>query len=260
MSADTKPTLWHIPVSHYNEKVRWALEYKGVDHGRKAPPPPSHIAAAMWLTRGGSKTFPVLDLDGRRIGDSTAIIAALERSYPDPPLYPQDAAELERALALEDFFDEEVGPHTRLLAFHELRRDPDALAAFATTMVPGPIASNPTARRLAGKGAGAYAQARFKVGGEDAATLARAKILAGFDRLEAELEKGEGDYLVGNAFSVADVTAASLLAPVVGPPEGPAIPQRPAAFERFTAPLRERAGYRWVEQMFRRHRQNARRP
>ena len=86
MSADTEPTLWHIPVSHYNEKVRWALEFKGVDHERKAPPPPAHIPAAMWLTRGGSSTFPVLDLDGRRIGDSTAIIAALERSYPDPPL------------------------------------------------------------------------------------------------------------------------------------------------------------------------------
>ena len=110
------------------------------------------------------------------------------------------------------------------------------------------------------KGAGVYAEARFKVGGEDAATVARAKILAGFDRLEAELEKGEGYYLVGGAFSVADVTAASLLAPVVGPPEAPVIPQRPAAFERFTAPLRERAGYRWVEQMFRRHRQDARRP
>ena len=56
----SKPVLWHIPVSHYNEKARWALDYKGVEHERKAPPPPSHMAVSMWLTRGSSKTFPVL--------------------------------------------------------------------------------------------------------------------------------------------------------------------------------------------------------
>ena len=26
--SDTKPILWHIPVSHYSEKVRWALDHK----------------------------------------------------------------------------------------------------------------------------------------------------------------------------------------------------------------------------------------
>ena len=35
-----KPTtLYHIEISHYNEKARWALDYKGVPHVRKAPPP-----------------------------------------------------------------------------------------------------------------------------------------------------------------------------------------------------------------------------
>ena len=24
------PLLWHIPLSHYSEKVRWALDYKGI--------------------------------------------------------------------------------------------------------------------------------------------------------------------------------------------------------------------------------------
>ena len=34
-----KPVLWHIPVSHYSEKARWALACKGIEHERRAPPP-----------------------------------------------------------------------------------------------------------------------------------------------------------------------------------------------------------------------------
>jgi hypothetical protein len=26
--------LWHIPLSHYSEKVRWAPDYKGIAHRR----------------------------------------------------------------------------------------------------------------------------------------------------------------------------------------------------------------------------------
>ena len=144
------PVLWHIPVSHYNEKVRWALDLKGVEHERRAPSPPAHIPVARWLTRGRASTFPLLVLDGQAIADSTAIIAALERRHPDPPLYPEDPAERERALELEEFFDEELGPHVRGLAFHEMRKDPAAIAAFAATMLPGPLAGNATVRRLAG--------------------------------------------------------------------------------------------------------------
>jgi hypothetical protein len=29
------PLLWHIPLSHYNEKARWALDYKRIAHHRQ---------------------------------------------------------------------------------------------------------------------------------------------------------------------------------------------------------------------------------
>ena len=74
----SKPVLWHIPVSHYNEKVRWALAYKGIEHDRRAPVPGAHIGYALWLTRGKSVTFPVLSIDGRNIGDSTATISVTD--------------------------------------------------------------------------------------------------------------------------------------------------------------------------------------
>jgi glutathione S-transferase len=49
--SDSLPTLWQIEVSHFSEKARWALDYKGVEHKRSSPLPGAHIAVALWLTR-----------------------------------------------------------------------------------------------------------------------------------------------------------------------------------------------------------------
>ena len=96
--TEAKPVLWHIGVSHYSEKVRWALDWKGVEHERREPPPGLHMVLALWWSRGETKTFPVLELDGERILDSTAIIGALEARWPEPPLYPEDPADRRHAL------------------------------------------------------------------------------------------------------------------------------------------------------------------
>jgi len=250
------PTLWHISISHYSEKARWALDHKRVPHKRRAVSIPGvHIPASMLLTRGASHTFPVLELDGRAIGDSSEIIAALEQRYPERPLYPADPEQRRRALELERFFGEELGPHVRLLAFHELGKDPERFEAVIARTTPGPVA------RM-GSGAVTYARTytglRFGVRSEEAAALARRKIVAALDRLEAEL--GSGEYLVGDSFSVADLSAASLFFPLVLPEEGPVPTDEPppAGMESFRAPLRDRPGYRWVEETFRRHRWPAR--
>ena len=46
-------TLWHIEVSHYNEKARFALDYKGVTYRTKTPLVGTHQLMAMALTRSG---------------------------------------------------------------------------------------------------------------------------------------------------------------------------------------------------------------
>jgi glutathione S-transferase len=72
------PLLWHIPLSHFSEKVRWALDYKRIAHRRR-------VLGADYLIRAwratGRGTLAILFLDGRAIGDSTRIIGALEERY-----------------------------------------------------------------------------------------------------------------------------------------------------------------------------------
>lgn len=251
-ASGTRPVLWHIPVSHYSEKVRWALDHKRVAHSRRPVPPPAHMAFALALTRGRGYTLPLLQTDEQVLGDSTAIIAALEREHPQRPLYPSDPGERRRALELEDFFDEQLGPYARRVGFHELRSDPAAMADVAAAMLPAAAARNASARNAAGRIGRSFAALRYGTASEAGADAARAKILAAFDRLEAEL--GDGDYLVGDRFTVADLTAASLFYPVVLPPQAVALPEPTPAYERFLAPLRDRRGFRWVREMFARHR------
>ncbi|HET9162556.1 MAG TPA: glutathione S-transferase family protein [Solirubrobacterales bacterium] len=255
--SDAIPTLWQIPISHYSEKARWALAWKGVEHRRLSPVPGSHMAIALWLTRGAHYTFPVLSIDGRRIGDSTAIIAALEERFPEPPLYPADIAQRRRALALEEFFDEELGPPIRQLVWYELSNDRQSFASVLERTSPPRLARFSAAAVGYGR---AFTSLRFKARDAELADRSRAKVLAALDRLEAELDSTEGDYLVGEAFSVADLTAASLFYPLAEP-EGAPLPadqQMPEGFEEFREPLRERRGFKWVAEMFRRHRQPAR--
>ena len=95
----------------------------------RAPMPGMHGARALYETRGKQRRLPVLELEGRTIGDSTAIIAALEEHTPEPALYPADPAERARALELEDYFDEELGPQVRRFGWHHLLADPDMAAA-----------------------------------------------------------------------------------------------------------------------------------
>ena len=247
------PVLWQIDISHYSEKVRWALEYKGVDHARRSILPGSHIPIALFLTRGAQPTVPVLSLEGRNIGDSTEIIAALEAKYPDPPLYPIDAAERTRAIELEEWFDDELGPHSRLLPFYELIQEPELFAEIAAESVPGPLGK---AKPVVGAYARAYTSIRWGANSGEDADRAREAIVAAFDKLEEELDRDEGEFLVGQNLSVADITAASLFYPIVVPPEGPLDPKlpRPPALERFRQSLGDRRGFQWVQETFRKHR------
>jgi glutathione S-transferase len=242
------PVLWHLKVSNFNEKARWALDYKGVPHIRRAAIPGPHRAIARELA--GVSTFPVLILTGEAIGDSTRIIQALERRYPEPRLYPADPLERRRALALEDFFDGELGPCCRLLFLHHALPDTRLmLGAFApdltgvarlTARARFPL----TRRRIA---------AQFAI---NATSVRRAyeTLRAAGERFRSEL--GPSGYLVGEAFTAADLTLAALVAPIVAPEPFP-YPQPQRGHPRL-APLRDMltdSGLRqWTCEIYERHR------
>ena len=244
------PTLYHIEISHYNEKARWALDYKHVAHVRKAPPPMLHVAWAFLLTRGA--TFPILKLNGHAVGDSTRIIELLEREYPEPPLYPADPAERQRALELEDHFDEQLGPYIRRYLFHEALEGTEPREFLDGALGSAPRAVKSAMRATAPVGT-RILKLRYGINGEDA-QAARRKTEAALDRLEAELQPS--GYLAGDAFTVADLTAAALLFPLVRPPEAPhMVPGLlPESFVRFREAHAERDAFKWVEEMYRRHR------
>ena len=247
---NSTPVLWHIEISHYNEKARWALDYKSVPHVRKAPPPMLHMAWAFVLTRG--KTFPVLQLDDRAIGDSSQIIEALESRYPEPPLYPADPIERARALALEDFFDEELGPYIRRWLFYEVMvgLEPDAFINGAMGSTPEFVK---TVMRVGSPVSARMLRWRYGIDPESA-KAARQKTEAAIERLEEEIQPN--GYLVGEGFTVADLTAASLLFPLVRPPEAPHRfeGRMPEEMARYRDEISKGPGYQWVEEIYRRHR------
>ena len=145
----------------------------------------------------------------------------------------------------------------RLLGWHELRKDQEAMGEVTTTMVPEPMRKLPGWEGVARGFGTAFTQVRYRVAADEAADAARRDVLAGLDRLEAELESSDGEYLAGDRFSVADLTAAALLYPIVNPPEGPQIlpSNQPAGFAEFVDPVSDRPGYRWVAETYRKHRE-----
>jgi glutathione S-transferase len=244
------PVLWQLRTSIFSEKGRWALDYKGLAHRRKDLRPGFH--SLILRVRGRGTTVPVLDLNGRSIRDTTAIIAALEELQPDPPLYPADPAAREQALELEEFFDEQCGHEVRRVTLDPIIRDaalvregflgdaPRLMRTLAPVM-------HPVVER----------QVRRRYGIDDARVeFAIGKVLAAFDRVESQLRPS--GYLVGDRFSVADLAGASLLGPLVMPPEYPEGPWErapvPAELASFHESVSHREGFQWVLEMYRRHR------
>ena len=95
-------------------------------------------------------------------------------------------------------------------------------------------------------------RARYGVSGESA-ERGLEKTRAALDRIQSE--RGPRDYLVGDEFTVADLTAAALMSPVIRPPEFPYLTSMiPAGLVEIRESLLAHPGAAWVLEMYRRHR------
>src|SRR5438874_1388206 len=109
--------LWQFRNSHFNEKVRWALDWKRVPHLRRSLVPGLHIGRALWMT--GKKQVPVLSVDGQVTADLTAaallypLVLPPEAPYRlDRPI-PPAAAEMRGSFAAHPAFTWAAGMYRR---------------------------------------------------------------------------------------------------------------------------------------------------
>lgn len=235
--------LLQFRFSPYNEKARWALDFKNVAHTRVNLAPGPHAPKIKKLT--GQTATPVLIIGARAIAGSAAIIDELEKLQPLPALYPADAAERARALEIQKRFDDDLMPRIRRAILMTIIHDGAYVAkVFGAGRFYGLVF--PLVRGLVKKGNGVTGP-ESAVDGEKAAQEA-------FDWVAKE-SKATG-YLVGNAFSVADLAVASHLATCIDPPHVDMQRPQPAPqkMNDWLARWRAHPGAPWVMEMYRKHR------
>lgn len=199
-----------IPMSHYCEKARWALDRAGLAYREEPHLQGFHYAYVR--AAGGGITAPVLVTADGVLSDSSAILEWVDRTRPRG-LYPREPATAREVRAWEEDFDEGLGPASRLVVYHHLLPWPELSIPYAAASVPWwqrrlfptvfPVVAGFIERRL----------------GIDDAGLSDAHdtIDRTLGDVAARLADGRR-YLAGESFTAADLTFAALAAPLVLPP------------------------------------------
>jgi glutathione S-transferase len=246
------PVLITIPISHYCEKARWALDRAGIGYEERA-----HLQVLHWIpvTRaGGGKTAPVLVWGDRVFADSADIVEAASAKAPaDRGLFPDEPVAAAEVRKLQRDFDTNLGPEGRRWMYYGLHGRRDIAISYGCTGVPAwqrralPFAY-PVVIRIID---------RYLDVTPSTAARSEAAVRATFDAVAERLGDGR-PYLCGERFSAADLTFASLSAPLLMPPEyGVPLPQPgelPAAMASTVRELREHPAGAYALKMFREER------
>jgi glutathione S-transferase len=230
------PRLVTIPISHYCEKARWALEGADIAYREERHIQGIHRRASR--RAGGSGTVPVLVTPERAYGDSAEILAWVDQRLPqERRLFAGEPAQVAMAEVLCARFDEVLGPAGRRLIYVRMFAHERKLAlAFNNQGVPFwedrfVRAGWPAFQRLVARAL----DIRPGVEAQDEDVVWRE-----FDHV-AELLADGRPYLCGERFGGADLTFAALCAPVLLPARyGVRLPQ-PEELDDTTAALVHRA-------------------
>ncbi len=203
-----------IPVSHYCEKVRWALSKLKIPFVEEGHMPPFH---QFYTGKVGGSSTPVLVTNAGSFTDSTDILQYLNSIVSDDlKLYPTESELCQKVEYLEELFDSELGPCTRRWGYYHVINDKQHMRVAWTRNVPAiekalfPIIFSPVRSVL---------QKRLDIN-SDSVAKAYENIGSIFERVSELLSDGR-KYLVGDKLSAADITFAALAAPVIVPPKHP---------------------------------------
>jgi glutathione S-transferase len=224
-----------IPISHYCEKARWALDRAGISYREERHVQGVHRIAAR--RAGGGTTVPVLVTPTGVLGESEEILVWVdERTPPERRLFPAEAGERDEVMHLCRRLDERLGPTGRRLMYVHMLAQRKLMLRFNNEGVPR------WEDRLIRTGWPIIVRwARRELGIRPGIELEdEAAVWEEFEHV-AELLSGGREYLGGDQFGAADLTFAALSAAVVVPPVyGVPLPQ-PELLPPHTATLVKRA-------------------
>ena len=237
-----------IPISHYCEKARWALERVGMPYREERHVQGIHRIAAR--RAGGGSTVPVLVTPDGALGESEEILAWVDARTPAEhrlfPAEPGARAEVERLCRR---LDDELGPKGRRLMYVHMLAQRKLMLPFNNQGVP------PWEDRalrlgwpLAVRFLGHALDIRPGVEVQDEAVV--------WEELDfaAGLLADGRPHLCGERFTAADLTFAALSAPVVVPPVyGVRLPQPdvlPPDMADFVNRIREHPAGRYALGLF----------
>ena len=245
-------TLITIPISHYCEKARWALDRAGIAYREERHVQGIHQLAAR--RAGGGKTVPVLVTPDGVLAQSADILAWVdERTPADARLLPGEPAARAEVEALCRRFDEELGPRGRRFMYVHMLEHRELMLEFNNAGVPRwEDRAIRVAWPLVGRFAARELDIRPGIELEDEPAVWRE-----LDHVAQLLSDGR-PHLCGERFSAADLTFAALAAPAVVPPEYTvALPQPdalPPPIAAFVERAREHPAGRYALELFRHHR------
>lgn len=212
----SKPVLYIFAISHYCEKACWALDYLNIDYEITHLPPGIHKRITKELGAPRS-SLPILVADGQVVQGSAEIIswADAAASTDSKRLTPDNARD--ECLEVEKRLDDIAGVHARRYYYSE------ALVDHPETVRPIFTKDLPIMQKLLVGATWGVVRKRMidlmNLGPEQGQESKR--IVDGeLTWIDGMLSDGR-HVLAGEQFSRADLTAASLLAPLAVPKEHP---------------------------------------
>jgi glutathione S-transferase len=240
--------LYQFAFSHFCEKARWALDFKGLSYATHNLLPGAHKEVARRLAP--RSCLPILVDDGAVIQDSAAILSYLDQKYPERPLTPAEPAEARAATDWEQFLDRELGVPLRLCFYYHALPDRARALRFL-------LEGTPWYRRV--RFFLAYPKVRAAMTramniDTDSARAAERRLLDVLERLDAALQ--ERAFLVGDRFSRADLAACALLAPYcrIGESDAEASAVLPEPLMRMRVQHKNRRFFGWVRDTYAQYR------